>query len=445
MALPLPFPRFRPTPRAIALAGGGAPAAWLLVIADPGLWPVAMAYGLGLLLLIGLDAAQAADDRDLRVTVSPPSLLYIGDPDPLRLTAGFAGSRRPTAVTVLCDMGALLAPQPAQRHVLPPGATAAITIDLHPTRRGTGVVDRLWFGWVGPYGLVARRRVVPVAASIAIVPDIRAVQTAAISLHFRDAILGSKPQRQQGDGSDYAALREYAPGLDHRSIDWKQSARHRKLYCKEFQTERNHQIVLALDSGHLMAEPLAGVPRLDHAINAGLLLGHISLRAGDRVGLFGFDSHERLYAEPVGGRDGFTRLQRLSAELDYAPEETNFTLGLTTLLTRLTRRSLVVLITEFVDTVTAALMIETIGRLAARHVVIFVTLRDPGLQAVIDGRPDDDRAVARSVIAADMLRDRRVVQERLRRLGVHCLEAAHDRIGPRLIERYLDLKRQDAI
>jgi uncharacterized protein (DUF58 family) len=285
--------------------------------------------------------------------------------------------------------------------------------------------------------------------ALRVVPNIRAVRNAAIALSRQDSLFGIKDQRQLGDGSEFDALRDWQPGLDRRAIDWKHSARHLRLVSKEFRSERNHQIVLAVDTGHLMREPIGGVPRLDHAINAGLLLGYASLKGGDRVGLFGFDSKVRMYAEPVGGVDRFPRLQRMTAELDYAAEETNFTLGLTLLSQQLRRRSLIVLITDFVDTVTAELMIENLGRLSARHLVLFVTLQDPELRAVVDAAPDATPAsmetVARSVVAEEFRRERLVVFERLRRLGVQCLEAPHNRVGTDLINRYLAIKQREMI
>ena len=143
--------------------------------------------------------------------------------------------------------------------------------------------------------------------------------------------------------------------MDNRFIDWKHSARHRKLLSKEFRIERNHQIVLAFDTGHLMAEPIGKLTRLDHAIHAGLQLGWVALRTGDFVGEFGFDARVRHYASPQRGVRSFVGLQRGAAHLGYFPEETNYTLGLAELNARLKRRALVVLFTEFVDTTTAQL------------------------------------------------------------------------------------------
>ena len=144
--------------------------------------------------------------------------------------------------------------------------------------------------WRGPLGLVEimpRRSTLDVITEV--VPNVRGVQTAALQFITNEAIFGEKVQ-QKGEGTEFEALREYRPGHDIRFIDWKHSARHRKLLTKEFRTERNHHIVLAFDTGHLMMEPLGGIPRLDHAINAGLRLGWVSLRAGDLVGTFGFDA-----------------------------------------------------------------------------------------------------------------------------------------------------------
>jgi uncharacterized protein (DUF58 family) len=194
-----------------------------------------------------------------------------------------------------------------------------------------------------------------------------------------------------------------------------------------------------------MAEPLHGLPRLDHAVTSALLLAYVSLRLGDRVGLYGFDRAARVWSEPQGGLGAFARLRTLSASLDYSREETNFTLGLTELSTRLRRRSLVVVFTDFVDTVTAELMVENLARLARRQLVLFVALRDPGLDATALARPRRLGDLHRAVVAADFERERERVLARLRRLGVQCVDAAPGAVSTRLLSRYLDIKRRELI
>jgi uncharacterized protein (DUF58 family) len=235
------------------------------------------------------------------------------------------------------------------------------------------------------------------------------------------------------------------PGLDHRAIDWKASAHHVKLIAREYRSERNHQVIIAFDTGHLMAERLEGVPRLDHGINAGLLLTWAALKTGDRVGLFGFDEEVRLYSEPRGGMPSFAALQRQSAGLDYSTGETNFTLGLMSLSRRLKRRTLVVIFTDFVDTVTAELMVENLTRLATRHLVLCITLTDPDLRTAAEEAPVNAESLSRAVVAADLVREREVVLMRLRRLGIHCIDVAAASVNSELINRYLEIKRRELV
>jgi uncharacterized protein (DUF58 family) len=434
----------RPTPRAVAVFAAGIPLAFAVLLADPGLWPYVPAYLFLICFALLLDTAFSLAPGRLNVQVNLPPQIYIGQAEALQVHLRSASDRRPV-VELLCDVDDNLARPPRLLAPLNQDGEALVSFRLEARRRGKARIDRIWLRWRGPLGLVYRLRIVPVAHEAVVAPNVKAVRQTALQFADPTALHGVKPQYQQGEGSEFESLREYVPGLDPRAIDWKHSARHLSLLCKEFRSERNHQIVLAFDTGHLMSEPLNGIAKLDHAVNAGLQLGYVSLRAGDRIGVFGFDSQVRVVSQPVGGVASFWRLQRAAAELAYSPDETNFTLGLSSLVGRLDRRSLIVLHTEFVDTITAELMLENVERLSGRHVVLFVCLRDPLLTGIVDGEPASLNALARSVIADEFLRERRVVLERLRRLGVHCLDVRADQVGPALINRYLEIKRRELI
>ena len=267
---------------------------------------------------------------------------------------------------------------------------------------------------------------------------------AAARFFSPDAFFGIKVQNQRGDGSEFDSLREYVAGLDHRAIDWKHSARHRKLLCKEFRAERNHQIVLALDTGQLMSEPIAGIPKLDHAINAGLLLGLPVAQTATASACSASTRRSATIPPPrrhaaLRAPAALVRRARLSARGDQLHARPHQPVG------RLNRRSLVVLITDFVDTVTAELMVENLARLARRHLVLFVTLQDPHLFARSRRRRTRSTPSRRSVVADGFVRERAVVFERLRRLGVHCLDVPAERIGMALINRYLLIKQRELI
>ncbi len=436
----------RPTLRMVLLCAAGLPVALASVVVSEALWPAWLGYAVALVLLGGVDALLALPRRRLRIATEVPDVLYMGESDDLVVQLGAPRWRRPTRIDVLVDLGRDLETVAARAVELPVGGSLRLPLELKPRRRGTAAVEAVWARWRGPFGLMRCTVRHPVAAEVPVVPNLRAVRAAALRFFsHRDFLSGLKVERYVGDGSEFESLREYMPGLDHRAIDWKASARHRKLLSQEFRAERNHQVIITVDTGHLMSEPLGGVPRLDHAINAGLLLSYFSLRTGDRVGLYGFDAEVRVFAEPAGGMGTFARLQRLTADLEYGRAETNFTLGLANLATRLRRRSLIVFLTEFVDTITAELMLENVSRLSVKHLVVFVALRDPTLGEIAAKEPRSPGDLHRAVVAGDFTRERETVIGRLRRMGVHCLDVPPDRLSMSLLNRYLDIVRRELV
>jgi uncharacterized protein (DUF58 family) len=272
------------------------------------------------------------------------------------------------------------------------------------------------------------------------------VRAAAIRFFAdRNFRAGLRIERYRGEGSEFDSLKEYLPGDDHRAIDWKASARHLTLLARQHRAERDHQVILGVDTGRVMSETLGAITRLDHALNAALLLAYVCLASGDRVGLFTFDARPGASLAPVHGVGGMRPLVDAIARVGYSRDETNYTLGLTTLAQRLSRRSLVILLTDFVDTVTAELMIENVARLIERHVLVFVSIRDPRLVALAESRPASEEDLGRAVVAGNLLRDRELVHLRLRRFGVRALDVPPERIAPGLIDQYLDIKRRERI
>jgi uncharacterized protein (DUF58 family) len=428
----------RPTRRAVLLFAGVLPLPWLALSVRPGLWPYAFHPAILFLICLAADAALARPRRRVAVAVEIPEAAYIGESVDatvkLRLPPG-----RPTLFEAMLD---LAGDTESQIEANPFPIEGRETVRIQPHRRGTLTIERLWLRWSGPMGLMEETRRFPIARQVAVMPNTHPARGDSLAVYFRDALYGTKTQRDAGEGAEFEALREYTPGLDPRYIDWKHSARHRKLVGREFRAERNHPVILAFDTGYLMREPVDGIPRLDHGINAALLLGRIALAADDVVGSYSFDSRMRHFLPPGRGVHAFRRLQQASAALAYSADETNFTLGIAELQTRLRRRSLVVLFTEFIDTITAELLVENVRRLSTRHLLMFVTLRDNLLPGMFEAYPATGADVTRAVLAGDFLRERRIVFEKLGRLGIHCIDVRAGQLTTALLNRYLLIKQR---
>jgi uncharacterized protein (DUF58 family) len=431
----------RPTRRALLLFACGLPISLIAIAADSELWQLGLFFSLLVVLAILADAAFALPGGSLSPGVVVPDRLYIGESG--EVTCGFAPTRYPRAVQIqaLLEQRGDAEPQAVTTVTMPRKGGGEIAFPIVPLRRGMLAVERIWLRWLGPLELARISKTVEIGKTIAVVPNIRGVQKAELRFFPHDAIIGEK-LHLKGEGTEFEALREYQPGLDIRFIDWKHSARHNKLLCKEFRTERNHPVIFAFDTGHLMIDPLAGMPRLDHAINAALRLAWLSMRSGDLVGIFGFDSRIRHYTHPLRGTHHFGRVQRATAQLGYNTQETNFTLGLAELNARLGRRALVILFTDFVDTTTTELMVESMQRISNRHVAVFVTFRDGFLRDTAEKAPRGFGDVAKAVIAQNFLNERSIVLEKLARIGVHCLDVPSAAMPVALINRYLEIKQR---
>jgi uncharacterized protein (DUF58 family) len=431
----------RPTRRALLLFAVCLPITVVALALDSGSWQLGVYLSLLTILAIVGDAVFALPAAAVEPGGTVPDKLYIGESGEVR--ASFPPIRHPRPVTVetLLEQRGDAKPQKVASVDLVPGSGGDIAFPIVPLRRGIIAIERIWMRWQGPWGLAQLGKTVDIGRTIAVLPNVNSVQRAELRFFPQDAIVGEK-LHQKGEGSEFEALREYQPGLDIRFIDWKHSARHNKLLCKEFRTERNHPVVFAFDTGHLMLDPLHGIPRLDHAINAALRLAWLSMRSGDLVGIYGFDARIRHYTSPMRGTQYFSRVQRATAQLSYNTAETNFTLGLAELNARLGRRALVILFTDFVDTTTTELMVESMHRIANRHVAVFVTFRDGYLRDTADVAPRSFGDVTKAVIAQNFLNDRTIVLEKLARIGVHCLDVPSASLPVALINRYLEIKQR---
>ncbi|KWV91845.1 DUF58 domain-containing protein [Erythrobacter sp. YT30] len=439
-----PFPVV-PTERAAWTIAGFAPVAVVIAATTPALWLIAPIAAAALFVLILFDAYLAGNVEHWEV--SAPSDAEVGQPTPVKVTAHFKRGSRANVRAAL-EFDPRLGNAGRAEFTLESDrfdSGQAGSVELKPERRGTADVTRAWLRWSGPLGLGARNASRALDTEIRIWPDLSPVRSKELQTFLRDAQTGLIARRIRGEGTQFESLTEYEAGMDRRRIDWKASARHVHLYARENESERNNQIVFAFDCGQAMCEPVDGMPRIDRAVTAALTCAFVALKSSDKVSLFGFAQRPQIMTPFVSDARAFHRLQSAAAGLDYEATEPNFTLALATLTAKLQRRSLIVLFSDFTDPTAAELMIESIGRLVDKHLVLFVTIADSELEELINEEPGDIATMARSVTADTLATQRSIVLQRLRRMGVDVIEAPWNQIGYRLIDRYFEIKNSEAI
>jgi len=320
-------------------------------------------------------------------------------------------------------------------------------VHLSADRRGEGYLLATWVELHGPCRLLAlRHRFEHSQRSLRILPNTQRVRDLALHFFgFLPRLDGLRQELRIGDGREFDSLEPYVPGMDTRSIDWKASARRYGLITRRLRLERNQRVILCVDTGRLMADPLQKLQRLDHAIHNVLLLAYAALQAGDLVGLYAYDAQPRAWLPPKSHIRHLSQLVNTCASLRPQDQETNHVLGLSKLLTQLDRRSLVIVFSEFIDATSTELMVESLKHLLKKHILVFSALSDPLIEHCLDTTPVDQQALAKILIADGLKKERQRVLTHIRRLGAHVVHEDVERSGIQLLRKYLSIKRRGFI
>jgi uncharacterized protein (DUF58 family) len=289
-------------------------------------------------------------------------------------------------------------------------------------------------------GLWDGRKVIDAAAEVRVYPSLVELHRYHLLARAdRLAALGIRKVRLRGGAWEFESLRDYADGDDVRTIDWKATARRRKLIVRNHQAERNQTVLLLVDSGRLMNATVDGVAKLDHAVNTALLLAHVALERGDRVGLCTFSYRVHAWVPPRAHLAQNRLLSEALYDLRGDFTETDHGRCLRYLAGRHSKRALLVVLTDFVDAESAQEMVAHLALAGRRHLVLFAAFKDPFLERRARERPATPFDGFRKAAALDLLRDRREVLERLRQLGAHVLDAEPAGVTPPLINSYLEI------
>ena len=421
------------TGRAALLALAGV----VPVALAPG-WATLLGWALLVLLLVAADVLLAGSPRALRLRRDGTSTVRLGESVRAGIVVDNTGRRR---VRGLLRDGwppsagdAVALDRRGHRIDVPAGQQRRVETTLRPTRRGDRRAERVTVRSVGPLGLAARQLSLPAPGVVRVLPAFGSRRHLPAKLARLRELDGQSSVRVRGQGTEFDSLRDYVDGDDVRSIDWRASARRTAVVVRTWRPERDRRVLLVLDTSRTAAARVGDAPRLDAAMDAALLLAALAARAGDRVDLLAMDRRVRGRVEGVG-RTGL--LPALVATL--APLEADWGAIVATVLRRLSRRALVVLLTTVDSPSLEEGLLPVLPLLTARHQVVVASVSDPQVAALARGR-GDAYAVYGAAAAERAVLDRTALTAELGRLGVEVVEGTPDELPPRLADRYLALK-----
>ena len=276
----------RPGPNAVQALLILAAASLIAAIFPLAVWPLLA----GLLAVVVLIYAEREMLGRVTVTHDEPPVFVISLDEEEKISFRLeTNATRPVRMSVRRIWPDLAAePSATMAGVCNPGETLPLSCTVRGIQRGTAALEGphlslTFWGW-------AERIVsLPARSELKVLPNLRAVRR--LHQKLNDVFLRGLGQRtapRLGKGREFDRLREYTMNDDFRDIAWKASARHRKLIVREYRLDRSQDVLVCVDRGHRMAALTTRIRRVDHAVNAAVLISYICNRMEDRVGMLSF-------------------------------------------------------------------------------------------------------------------------------------------------------------
>lgn len=310
-----------------------------------------------------------------------------------------------------------------------------------PPARGDFAFADIYVRLVGPMDLIIRQGRIPARMPVSVFPNLRAVEDYDLMLRRAHLVKqGARRTRIGGGGREFSSLRDYTPDDEFRVIDWKATARRGKVTSRTFEAERSQDVLLLIDLGRLMRQEIGHTQKLDHVVNAALMLGHVVAEADDRVGLLSFADEARAWLPPRRGRAATNDILNALYAARAEPIESDYRTAFRFLSARWRKRSLAVLFTDIADPESSAMLLAEIAQLAASHLVVCVVVSDPLIGQRARQMPDAAPQVYEKAVAEEVIADRRRALNVLKKRGVLVVDAEPSELSVELVARYLAVK-----
>lgn len=435
----IPFPTRRWFVGAVLLAP-----AWALARIHPDGALIAASLDLLWITSFVIDALATAALDVLRVEREVPPAFSVGRALPIRVTWTNPGDRRLRLLVRESIPAPLLAgPTPVRALEIAPQGTATEWLSFTPWRRGEGDGGRFWLRALGPLGLSRTmvRRDFPWRAIV--FPDLTDAALAALpTRRSRRREAGLRNVRRIGEGRVFETLREWVPGDDTRSIDWKATARRGKTMARQYEDERRQQLLILVDAGRTLTTEIDGRARLESAIDAALQLAYSATAHDDDVGLLVFADDVQHYVPPRRGRRALRAIVEALATVDGRMVEPDYPAAFAFVAARMRKRALMVLFTDVIDRTASEALVARTGTLRPRHLPVAVTIRDPALERTAYAHATTATDAYERAAAEELLSARAEALAQMRGRGVVVVDVPPAQAARSVVEQYQVLKRK---
>jgi uncharacterized protein (DUF58 family) len=329
---------------------------------------------------------------------------------------------------------------------VPGYGVAEASYAVEPRERGDLSMGAAAVRYRSPWGIGERWASAPIAQVVRVYPDLHDAQRQAMFLvRSRQIVLEKRRVRATGLGRDFESLREYREGDEPRHICWTATARRGRLVTRVYQPERSQAVWIVVDGGRLLRARAGRHTKMDSMVNAALALSQVALTAGDRAALLTYGRRIHTRVAPGRGPQHLRAIVEALATVPTEPVEADHAAAAARVLAEQKQRALVVWLTDLAETAGVPEVIDSAARLARRHVVVVVVMRQPEMTALAAASPPTDTEMYRVTAAQETLERREVLLSGLRQRGALALELSPTDLTAAVVDQYLSVKERNLI
>jgi uncharacterized protein (DUF58 family) len=314
---------------------------------------------------------------------------------------------------------------------------------LTPPKRGRFEFGQIVVRFLSRLGLVWRETRTGEPQFVKVYPNMRRARDVELkALGARSLVASHRKSSWRGEGREFESLRDYVRGDEMRHISWSATARRGRITTRQYQIERDQNILIAIDAGRLMTARIEEETKLDSAVHAALALMSATARAGDNAGLVVFGRRIRVYLPPNRGREQMDAV--LEALYPIEPEmiEPSYARAFEFIAVNTKRRSLIVLLTDLVDEDGSRELLTSLRLLRPRHLPLVVTIADRDLKAVVRDAPATVGDLFTQSVAEEIIHQREAALRLVESQGGLALDVTAAALAPALLEKYLQVKER---
>ncbi len=321
------------------------------------------------------------------------------------------------------------------------GKNVFFQYSLEPKDRGEYNFGALNVYASSPVGFISRRFIFQKDVSLVCYPSfihLRKYELMALQNEF--LLGGIKKIRKLGHTMEFEQIKEYVPGDDVRTINWKATSKTSRLMVNQFQDEKAQRIFMLIDKGRTMKMPFNGLSLLDYSINGTMALSHIILKKGDRAGMMTFSkkAENKVAADNKSGQ-----LRKISEALyniktDFF--ESDFNRLYQDVKYSLNQRSLVLLFTNFETLDGLNRQMKYLRGIAKNHLLVVVFFKNTEVQKIIHSNPESMQEIYDEIIAEKFEFEKKLIIQELRKYGIYSVYTLPENLNVEVINKYLEIK-----